>query len=217
MGTLSRTSLVDGLIDPLQASACGLCREHAPPPPPRPCPAINSALLSQVGCGRRAGDSPARPLPDVGAREHTVSGAAPYVPTQRQREEVAALLTNGAADTQALYEHRDGSCMVRRGGHRSLSAYCSSFGECSGCSISRLSKPAPRERFQKLVASRAERDLRAAGRGGAVAGVRAVMDRHGRDSGPSEIRSPHARCRMLSDTAHLAPASHRSPSGAVGC
>lgn len=92
------------------------------------------------------------------AVEHTITPgtlAAHRVPGAKEKREVAQRLLQDSMDT-SLYEDRGGACRIKRL-PGVLGTHCSAFGECPGCSVARIRKPEPRQRFRGMLI---ERELR---------------------------------------------------------
>lgn len=84
---------------------------------------------------------------DDGATEHIVTSKA--APTKSEKHEIAQKLQQD----EHLFESRDGACRIKRLPGL-FSRYCTAFGECDACSVSRLQAVEPRQRFHNTVVER---------------------------------------------------------------
>lgn len=140
------------LLDPLQLSAVVSVQ-----PPTRA--TVAPSLTARASAAPSAAARLEAAAATDGARDHSVSPSAPYVPSDAIRARVAAHLDSAGYDSD-LYELRDGSVRLKK--LPPVASYCHTFGECgcSGCGCFRLDRPMPRKRFRHLVVSRMETELK---------------------------------------------------------
>jgi hypothetical protein len=107
--------------------------------------------------------SSARVHPEDKAVEHTRPA---YGLTDDQRRRIADRILVDIGVDNGMYEVRRGDCRLKE--LPGLHPHCTAFGECSGCSLSRIRRPHARQRFRHMVVSRTARALRAGDTSGGV-------------------------------------------------